>query len=60
MSKVFEAAQSYVMLSRVQELEQLIVIDSVQKEKIYPSQSAMNELEKMNEINQFTNKSSNL
>ena len=37
MSRVFEAAQSYVMLSRVQELTQLIIIDSVQREKIYPS-----------------------
>ena len=48
MSKVFEAAQTYVMLSRVQELEQLIIIESVKREKIYPSTSAINELEKMN------------
>ena len=48
MSKVFEAAQTYVMLSRVQELEQLIIIESVKREKIYPSSSAINELENMN------------
>ena len=36
------------MMSRVQELRQLIIIDSVQKEKIYPSEKAMAELEEIN------------
>ena len=48
MSNVFEAAQTYVMLSRVQELQQVIIIDCVYKEKIYPSSQAMNELDNMN------------
>ena len=48
MSRVFEAAQAYVMLSRVQELEQLVIINTVQKDKIYPSPQAMAELENMN------------
>ena len=48
MSTVFEAAQTYVMLSRVQELQQLVIIDSVNTEKIYPSSMAIEELEKMN------------
>ena len=48
MSTVFEAAQTYVMLSRVQELQQLIIIDSVNTEKIYPSSLAMDELDNMN------------
>ena len=47
MSTVFEAAQTYVMLSRVQELQQLVIIDSVNTEKIYPSINAMEELENM-------------
>ena len=46
-SRVFEAAQAYVMLSRVQELQQLVVIDCVQKEKMYPSEKTMAELERM-------------
>ena len=46
MSKVFEAAQTYVMLSRVQSLEQLIIIDSVLPEKIYPSSQALEEPQK--------------
>ena len=50
LSRVFEATQAYVMLSRVQDLKQLIVvIDSVQKDKIYPSEKAMEELQKMNQ-----------
>ena len=36
LSKVFEAAQAYVMLSRVQELDQLIILDSLPQKKIYP------------------------
>ena len=48
LSKVFEAAQAYVMLSRVQDIEQLIIIDSVPREKIYPSSQALDELARMN------------
>ena len=46
--RVFEAAQAYVMLSRVQELDQLIIVESLPREKIYPSQQALTELERMN------------
>ena len=48
LSKVFEAAQAYVMLSRVQESQQLIILNSLPVEKIYPSTKAMAELDKMN------------
>ena len=48
LSKVFEAAQAYVMLSRVQESQQLIILNSLPVEKIYPSTKAMEELDKMN------------
>ena len=37
MQKVFEAAQSYVMLSRVENLNQLIIINDVCSKKIYSS-----------------------
>ena len=50
LTKVFEAAQAYVMLSRVQELDQLFILDSVPSEKIYPSTQALEELKRMNDI----------
>jgi exonuclease III len=47
------------MLSRVQELQQLVIINSVRKDKIYPSPQAMAELERIN-LNAFNrNPSSN-
>ena len=39
----------YVMMSRVQTIDQLIIIDSVNESKLYPSRKAIQELEKMNE-----------
>ena len=60
MSRIFEAAQAYVMLTRFPELEQLVIINSVPTDKIYPSPQAMAEVEKMNYkafnwINEITN-----
>ena len=45
---IFEEAQGYVMLSRVQELNQVYIIDKFDPKKIYPSQKALIELERMN------------
>ena len=47
MTKVFEAAQTYVMLSRVQELNQLYIVKSVMRGKIYPDVKALAEYEQM-------------
>ena len=47
---VKQAAQGYVMLSRVQALSQLIILESVCENKLYASQVAMNELERMKSI----------
>ena len=47
---VFEAAQAYVALSRIQELNQLFIIDSLPESKIYPSKSAMKEMRRMHKI----------
>ena len=44
---VMESAQAYVMLSRVQALSQLIILESVPSHKIYASTSALNELNRM-------------
>ena len=46
----FEEAQGYVMLSRVQELDQVYIIDKFNHKKLYPSQKALQELERMNKV----------
>ena len=47
---VFEEAQGYVMLSRVQELKQVYIIEKFDPKKIYPSRKALIELERMNKV----------
>ena len=44
---VIEAAQAYVMLSRVQALSQLVILESLPSHKIYASSDALNELGRM-------------
>ena len=48
-ASVFEAAQAYVMLSRIEGLEQLYILESLPENKIYASRKALGELEEMNE-----------
>ena len=48
--KVREAAQAYVILSRVQTIEQLFIIESICADKIYSSVAALNELERLKSI----------
>ena len=47
---VFEAAQAYVMKSRVQELEQLYILDKLPEEKIYANHKALGEIERLIEV----------
>ena len=47
---IFEEAQGYVMLSRVQELMQVYILNKFDPKKLYPSQKALRELERMNKI----------
>ena len=47
---VFEAAQSYVMLSRVETLSQLFIIDSLPENKFYASPKALAELERLEKV----------
>ena len=48
-ASVFEAAQTYVMLSRVESLDQLYILGSLPENKLYASRKALEELEDMNE-----------
>ena len=47
LEKVFQSSQAYVMLSRVESLNQIYLIDDVYPCKIYPSKKAKAELEEM-------------
>lgn len=47
---VFEPAQSYVMLSRVQTLSQLFIIDSLPSSKFYASSKALAELKRLQKV----------
>ena len=47
---VREAAQAYVMLSRVQSLSQLVIIESVCAHKLYASPQAINELDRLTSL----------
>ena len=53
-SSIFEDAQAHVMLSRVEEFDQIFILESLPKEKIRASPKALKELELMNQnsINQ--------
>jgi exonuclease III len=52
---IFEEAQGYVMLSRVQELMQVYILNKFDPKKLYPSQKALRELERMNKISMNEN-----
>ena len=47
---VFEAAQAYVMMSRVQELEQLYILEELKEEKIYANHRALSEIDRLIEV----------
>ena len=49
-NSVFEAGQAYVMLSRVQCIDQLYIVDDLNEEKIRASQAALNELQRLQKI----------
>ena len=47
LKSVKEPAQAYVMMSRVQSLRQLFIINEIPRQKIYPSMAAMRELNRI-------------
>merc|ERR1712105_2745 len=50
LKSVKEAAQAYVMMSRVQSLNQLYILNEFPREKIYPSEAAMEELTRLHKL----------
>ena len=48
--RVREPAQAYVMLSRVQAISQLFIIENVSENKIYPSTLALAEVERLSSV----------
>ena len=54
---VFEAAQAYVMASRVQELNQLYILEELPEEKIYASAAALTEIERLIQVSVNNNPS---
>ena len=55
LKSVFEAAQAYVMASRVQELEQLYILEELPKDKIYANQAALAEIERLVQVSKNKN-----
>ena len=47
---VFQPAMAYVMLSRVESIDQLYILEELNETKIYASHAAIQELHKMNKI----------
>ena len=47
---VFQPAMAYVMLSRVESIEQLFILEQFDESKIYGNKNAIDELERMNKI----------
>ena len=52
---VFDAAQAYVMLSRVQEIEQLYILEELVPEKIYANHAALEEIERLVSVSKNKN-----
>ena len=57
LESVFAPAQAYVMLSRVQSIDQLYIVRSLAEEKITTSSQALEELKRLEEISYNRNKS---
>ena len=55
LKSVFDPAQAYVMLSRVQSLEQVYIVDSIKTEKINISKAALFELQRLQKISLNSN-----
>ena len=54
-NSTFEAAQSYVMLSRIQRIDQLFILNALNPSKLKISRAALKELERLESISQNEN-----
>merc|ERR1711888_61771 len=52
---IFEAAQAYVMASRVQELDQLYILEELPENKIYANQTALAEIDRLLQVSKNSN-----
>ena len=52
---IFEAAQAYVMASRVQELDQLYILEELPESKIYANQTALAEIDRLLQVSKNNN-----
>ena len=52
---IFEAAQAYVMLSRVQEIAQLFILEEFPEDKIYANHAALREIERLENVSKNKN-----
>jgi len=57
LNSTFEAAQAYVMLSRIQKIDQLFIYDDFDPKKIRTSAVALKELKRLNNISYNENPS---
>merc|ERR1711872_180335 len=55
LKSVFEAAQAYVMLSRVQELDHLYILKELPENKIYANQTALAEIDRLLQVSKNNN-----
>ena len=52
---IFEAAQAYVMMSRVQEIDQLFILEELLPDKIYANHAALEEIERLVSVSKNKN-----
>ena len=55
LSTVFDPAQAYVMLSRVQSLDQIYIVGKLESKKLYMNESAKSELQRLHKISLNSN-----